>query len=124
MLYNVVLVSAVQPSESAIYIHVSPPSWTSLPLPSPIPPISVITEHRAELPVLYSRFPLAIDFTHGSVRLEIEYESHLAKIKMLVRLRSFLEALGENLFPASSGFWRPPASTTSALYESFIIWTS
>ena len=35
--------------------------------PPPIPPIEVITEHRAELPVLYSRFPLAIYFTYGSV---------------------------------------------------------
>ena len=32
----------------------------------PIPPIQVITEHQAELPVLDSRFPLAICFTHES----------------------------------------------------------
>ena len=38
LIYNVVLVSAVQRSESAICIPISPPSWTSLP-PSPIPPI-------------------------------------------------------------------------------------
>ena len=63
------LVSAVQWSESAICIHISPPSWTSPPHTHPglIPPIQVIKEHRAELPVLYSRFPLAIYFTHGSV---------------------------------------------------------
>ena len=30
-----------------------------------------ITEHRAELPVLYSRLPLAIYFTHGSVYTSI-----------------------------------------------------
>ena len=35
--------------------------------PPPNSPIKVITEHRAELPVLSSRFPLAIYFTHGSV---------------------------------------------------------
>ena len=35
--------------------------------PSLIPPISVITEHRAELLVLYRSFLLAINFTHGSV---------------------------------------------------------
>ena len=34
-------------------IHISPPSWTSL------PPLYVITEHRAELPVLCRSFPLA-----------------------------------------------------------------
>ena len=31
MLYSVVLVSAVQRSESALYTHISPPSWASLP---------------------------------------------------------------------------------------------
>ena len=43
LLYNVVLVSGVQQSESAICLHISPPSRTSLPPPatppSPIPPI-------------------------------------------------------------------------------------
>ena len=38
LLYNVVLVSAVQWSESAIGIYISPPSWTSLPPRPPIPP--------------------------------------------------------------------------------------
>ena len=59
MLYNVVLVSAVQQSKSAVCIHISPPHN--------IPPLLVITEHRAELPVLYGSCPLAICFTHGSV---------------------------------------------------------
>ena len=49
-----------------LYVYICP-----LPLgpPSsaPTPSIQVITEHRAEFPVLYSRFPLAIYFTHGSV---------------------------------------------------------
>ena len=40
-----------------ISIHIAPPSWTSLQLPNPIPPLEVITEHWAELPVLYSSFP-------------------------------------------------------------------
>ena len=31
--YNVVLVSAVQQYESAIIIHISPPSWACLPSP-------------------------------------------------------------------------------------------
>ena len=39
LLYNVVLVSAVQQSESAVCIHISPLSWTYLPSPHPrIPP--------------------------------------------------------------------------------------
>ena len=49
-----------------LYVYLYP-----LPLGPPshpsIPPIQFITEHRAELPVLYSRFPLASCFTHGSV---------------------------------------------------------
>ena len=35
LFYNVVLASAVQRSESAICIHISPPSWTSLSTPIP-----------------------------------------------------------------------------------------
>ena len=37
-LYNNVLVSAIHHHESAIDIHMSPPSWTSLPLPTPSHP--------------------------------------------------------------------------------------
>ena len=37
-----------------------------LDLHSPIPSLQVITEHWAELPVLYNSFPLAIYFTHGN----------------------------------------------------------
>jgi len=49
--FTVLLVFAVQWSESATCIHTSSPSWTSLPLHHH-PPIQVITEHLAELPVL------------------------------------------------------------------------
>ena len=35
LLYNVVLVSALQPSESAIRVHTSLPFWISFPLKSP-----------------------------------------------------------------------------------------
>ena len=35
LLYNVVLVSTVQQSESAIRRHISPPFWISFPLRSP-----------------------------------------------------------------------------------------
>ena len=49
MLYTVVLVSAIQQSESAISIHISPPSKTSLP-PQHTHSFThlVITEHQAE----------------------------------------------------------------------------
>ena len=64
MLYGVVL-----------YNSVNQPYVYSFPLeppcpPSAIPPLQVITEHQAELPVLYSSFPLAIYFTHRSVYTE------------------------------------------------------
>ena len=37
MLYNIVLVCAIQWNESALCIHISPPSWTSLPAhPNPL----------------------------------------------------------------------------------------
>ena len=42
------------------------PSFLDLP-PSPPSHPQVITEPRAELPVLYSSFPLAVSFTQGSV---------------------------------------------------------
>ena len=44
VLYNGVLVPAIQHSQSAIYIHISPPSWT----PShPIPYPTTLGHHRA-----------------------------------------------------------------------------
>ena len=60
---NVVFVSAVQWRKAAISTHISLPSWAS---PS-LPPLLVTTEHRAELSVMYSSFPLAIYFTDGGV---------------------------------------------------------
>ena len=45
-----------------VYVCPLPPGPPS----HPIPPSQVITDHRAELPVLYSRFPPAIYLTHGS----------------------------------------------------------
>ena len=72
MLHNGVLVSALQQSESAICIHISP---YLLPLASPshlpIPPLYVVTQHQADLPVLCGCFPLAIYFTFGSVYLSM-----------------------------------------------------
>ena len=61
------LVSAVQHHESVMCIHVSLPSWTFL------PPLEVITEHQAGLPVLYSSFPLTAYFTHSTVYLQRDF---------------------------------------------------
>ena len=58
--------TAAQPGKP---MHTYIPYLSSLPpIPTlPIPPLYVITEHRAELPVLYRSFTLAIDFTHVGV---------------------------------------------------------
>ena len=56
--FIMLLVSAIQQSKSAIYIHISPPSRASLPLHPLITPLYVITELQAELSVLYSSFTL------------------------------------------------------------------
>ena len=48
-----------------IYPHVL--SILRLPPTLPIPPLWVVTEHRADLPVLFTCFPLAIYFACGSV---------------------------------------------------------
>ena len=56
------LVFAEQQNESAVCIHTSPSSWTSLPALHPT--LSVITEPYTELPVSHGRFSL--HFTHGS----------------------------------------------------------
>ena len=52
-----------------IYPHIS--SFLSLPPTLPIPPLQVVTKHRADLPVLCSCFPLASYFTFGSVDMSM-----------------------------------------------------
>ena len=46
--------------------HMSPPSWISLPSPTPSYR-SRLSEHLLELPVLYINFPLALCYTYGNV---------------------------------------------------------
>ena len=81
MPYNVMLVSAVQLSESAVCIHISP---YPLPLVSPsVPPslshpLYVITKHWADLPVLCGCFPLAIYFMFGSVYMSMPLSHFVA----------------------------------------------
>ena len=52
-----------------IYPHIS--SLLRLPLTLPIPPLQVVTKHRADLPVLCGCFPLAIYFIFGSVYMSM-----------------------------------------------------
>ena len=74
ILYNIVLVSAVQQHESVISIHIPPPSRAFLPLL--IPPLYVVTQYQAEFPLLYSNFPLTVYFTHGSVYVSTTLPIH------------------------------------------------
>ena len=67
LLYNIVLVSAIHQHESAIGIHMSPPSWTSLLPPTPAHPSRLSRSTGFELPVSHREFPLAIYFTYGNV---------------------------------------------------------
>ena len=46
-------------------------SCVSLPPTLPIPPLWVVTKHRADLPVLCGCFPLAIYFTFGSLYMSM-----------------------------------------------------
>ena len=65
LLYNIVLVSVVQESESAMCIHISLPLGPHSQHPLH-PSIWVSTGHQAEFPALYRTFPLATCLTHGS----------------------------------------------------------
>ena len=64
LLYNEV-------SELYIYIYPHNSSLLHPPPTLPIPPLQVVTKHRADLPVLCSCFPLAIYFTFCSVYMSM-----------------------------------------------------
>ena len=54
-----------------VYIYPHIPSLFHLLPTLPIPPLSVVTKHRADLPVLCSCFPLVICFTFRSVYMSM-----------------------------------------------------
>ena len=60
------------------YVPISPPSCVSLPPILPIPPLQVVTKHRADLPVPCGGFPLAIYSTFGSVYMYMPF-SHFVR---------------------------------------------
>ena len=64
---------------------------TSLPEPpstSPTSPLSVITQHQAELLVLFNSFPLAICFAHGGVYIHTHTHTHTHTHKYMSMLLS------------------------------------
>ena len=65
MLCQLLLYNKVNQLYVYIYPHI--PSLLCLPPNLPIPPLQVVTKHRADLPVLCGCFPLAIYFTFGSI---------------------------------------------------------
>ena len=54
-----------------VYIHPHILSLLRLPPTLPIPPLQVVTQHRADLPVLCGCFPLTIYITFGSVYMSM-----------------------------------------------------
>ena len=61
------MASAIHQHESAIDIHISPPSWTFLPPPSPSHPARLSQSTSFRSPASYSKLSLAIYFTYGNV---------------------------------------------------------
>ena len=98
MLYNVVLIPAVQQCKSAIIIHTRPPSLASL--PSPIPSFQVITDCQTRFPVLHSNFSPVTYFKHGSVyRCYFLHSSHSLLPLVCPQLHSLYLSL--HSFPAN-----------------------
>ena len=69
MVYQFLLYNKVNQLYIYIYPHIS--SVLCLPPILPIPPLQVVTKHRADLPVLCGCFPLAICFTFGSAYMSM-----------------------------------------------------
>ena len=101
LLYNVVLVSAVQQGESAICIHVYMSPFLDF------LPIWVTTEHWVEFPVLYNQFSL-IYFIHGGWA------------SLIAQLLKNLPAMQET-WVRSLG-WEDPLEKRKTTYSSILAW--
>ena len=67
MLFNIVLASAICQHESAIGIHMTPPSWMSLTPPTPSHPTGLSQSTGFELPESYNKFLLVIYFAYSNL---------------------------------------------------------
>ena len=92
LFYNVTLVSATQQGESAIVMHTSPPL---------IPPLLVITEPQAGLPVLCERWYIYAREYYSAIKKN-EFESVLVR---WMNLEPTIQACGISSLP------RDPTST-------------
>ena len=103
-----------------IYMYTYIPSLLELPptLHSSYPTVYDITEHRAELPVVHSWFPLATYFTHGSVYMSIPISKslHPATLPPLYVFLSDLTWGGDQICKIE---WISP-SLASFLFESLL----
>ena len=73
LLYNIILVSAVQQSESAICIHICPPSWISLPTPIPSHPSrSSQSTMLSFLCLISASYCLLLVFSQNGTKLHVE----------------------------------------------------
>ena len=83
------------------YTYISPHISSLLHLPPtlPIPPLQVVTEHWADLPVLCGCFPLAICFTFGSVYMSMPLSHFVSAIPS--------PAVSSSLFSKSTSLFLP-----------------
>ena len=78
LLYRISLFSVNYQHESAIGIHMSPPSWTSLPSPSPSHPSMLTQSHcLSSLRHTTNSYWLSIYFTYGNIRFRVTLSIHL-----------------------------------------------
>ena len=111
LLYNVVLVSAVEQSESAVCVHICP-----LPLEPPSQPRlhpTPLSHHRPPswVPVLYGSFPLTIYFTHGSVYVWASLVAQMVK-NLLAMQETWVQFLGQE----------DPLEEKMATHSSILAW--
>ena len=69
-------------NQPQVYIYV-PSLLNHPPISLPIPPLQVDTEPLFEFPETYSKFPLAIYFTHGNISFHVTLSKHLTLSSLL-----------------------------------------